>query len=82
MSYPEKNPEALAAIHERIFGERNRDVTEARAQVMDAARGVGDMLRALDELERAVQRRTSYDLRKIGRGDAADLVDQAAESAR
>ena len=37
MAIPEKVPQKLRAIHERLFGERNREVVDARARVLEAS---------------------------------------------
>jgi hypothetical protein len=90
MGVPEKDPKRLAAIHERIFGERNRAVTEARARVIDTMTTGSGTIDALDALERAVEKRAAEMIRdKLsetvqrygpseadeGWLDAADLVD-------
>lgn len=83
MAIPEKDEQKLAAIHERIFGERNRDVVEARAQVLDGARTGSGILAALDALERAVEERAARRIREEATGqgwlDAADLIDPEVE---
>lgn len=57
---PDKDPQKLAEIHERIFGEQNREVVDARARILDAVRNGGaGVFDALDALERAVDRRTA-----------------------
>lgn len=81
--YPPKDPRALTEIHERIFGQRNRDVNEARASVLDAARAGGaGLLDALEEVVRAVEMRSANDLREHNMHDAADLLDQIGREQR
>ncbi|MFC7307872.1 hypothetical protein ACFQVC_27055 [Streptomyces monticola] len=63
MGVPEKGPQRFAAMHERIFGEHNKAVADARARVIDTmATGTGTV-DALDALERAVEKRAAERIR-------------------
>lgn len=73
MDFPKKDKQKLTAIHEQLFGERNRDVVEARARVLDTVRAGSGILDALDALERAVEHRSVYTIRNHAWPATADL---------
>ena len=82
MSIPDRDPKAIAAMRERIFGEADRQVAEARARVIDTMSTGSGVPDALDALERAVERRTAHRIRgHAWQATSADLhtVDLVAD---
>lgn len=73
MDFPKKDKQKLTAIHEQLFGERNRDVVEARARVLDAVRAGRGILDALDAMERAIEQRSVYTIRNHAWPATTDL---------
>lgn len=69
MNLPDRDPRKLAAAHARIFGERNRAVSEARARVIDTMRTGNGTIDALDAMERAVEKRAAETIREKLSGD-------------
>lgn len=82
MSIPDRDPHAIAAMRERIFGEADRQIAEARARVIDTMSTGSGVPDALDALERAVESRAAHRIRSHDwRATSADLdtVDVVAD---